>query len=134
MTDKCLLKSKKNVLLRIVFYINILMNSWNFLMWEKNEKIPNQSFMTKKNFPTSCRKSWILGSGLYFHSSEFLHQGKISYMHRASDWFKKCIWRIPGLYSHCRSLHKLEWSFMMLSKGDRTTVEKNVDRKKFILW
>ena len=47
MTDKCLLKSKKNVLLRIVFYINILMNSWNFLMWEKNEKIPNQSFMTK---------------------------------------------------------------------------------------
>ena len=54
---------------------------------------------------------------------------KISLLHRASDWFKKCIWRIPGLYSHCRSLHKLEWSFMMLSKGDRTTVEKNIDRK-----
>ena len=57
MTDKCLLKSKKNVLLRIVFYINILMNSWNFLMWEKNEKIPNQSFMTKKISPHHVEKA-----------------------------------------------------------------------------
>ena len=28
----------------------------------------------------------------------------------------------------------LDWPFMMLSKGDRTTVDKNVDRTKFILW
>ena len=35
---------------------------------------------------------------------------------------------IPGLF-FC-----LDWPFMMLSEGDWTTVDKNVDRTKFILW
>ena len=71
-----------------------------------------------------------------------MHIGKIVFSYSRKTWqtqsfkliqkahfeeFQVCI-AIPGLF-FC-----LDWPFMMLSEGDRTTVDKNVDRTKFILW